>query len=506
MTLLKDLHRLEKEISMLEHAANMLYWDQSTIMPKQAAEQRADVMAYLAKLIHEKITSSQYKKLITTLHKKRKLSKIDKLIVSSRFEDLEYNKKLPLDFIEECTRASAISHEAWIKARKEKNYDVFEPHLRKQVQLKQKWAEYVGESVYDDCLDEYEERVTAKQVDELFGELTDGLRILLDQIKQSKFYRNPVDGQLVPYDLRDILKGESFSIEKQKIIAKDILQRMGIDFNRSTMADTIHPFMCTISYDDKRVGMAYREKNLMFGITSATHEGGHALYEFGMDKKYADTCLNGAPSMGLHESQSRFWENQIGLSKQFWQFYLPKLKKHFDIMDVFRSSGSFYRAINRVKPSLIRIEADEVTYCLHIIIRYELERDLLDGKITTKELPELWNKKYKQYLGITPSSVAKGVLQDMHWSEGCFGYFPTYALGNIYSGMFYEKMLKDIPDAMQNVKKGNLNVVREWQRKNIHRHASTMYAWDLIKKVCKKPVTTKPYLHYLKEKYGELYR
>jgi carboxypeptidase Taq len=454
-------------------------------------------MAYFSKLAHEKRTSKELQSIISFLHKKdnfEKLNKTDQLIVEKYDKKIKKWSKLPHSFVEEMSRLIPESHNAWEQAREKNNFKKFQPFLEKMVALKRKEAKLIdpSEHPYNVLLDDFEEGMTVEQLDEVFPKLRNGLIKLIDQIKSTEKYKQQ----------KDVLGKKKFPIEQQKEIVTELKEMLFLDPAYSVQSIAVHPFMTRISPDDVRITTNYREGQPFFSFGSTAHESGHALYELGFDPKLMYTILYGAPSLAIHESQSRFWENQICRGKDFWNHYYSNYKKKFqdDLNDV--SKEEFYSLMNQVKPSFIRIESDEVTYCMHVIIRYELERALLDGSLEVKDLPKAWNEKYTEYLGITPKKDSEGVLQDVHWSEGLIGYFPTYALGTMYSSMLYNKMKEEVPSIETNISKGDLKVVLDWLRKNVHVKGSTKLADEIV---TEEGLTEKDYLEYLNEKYLEIY-
>lgn len=488
-----------RELALLDGAEGLLHWDAATIMPPAATKQRGNQIAYLSGISHEKLTDKSFCDAVRYLRRPniiKKLSKREQAVVNKLWEETVKFKDIPADLLLALDRERTAAGSAWKKARNANSYTDFAPHLKRLVALTKKEAKCVAPKlgVYDTILNDYDKGITCEFLDGMFLELRTELVDLLRWIKKTRTYKKQ----------KNRLSGLRFPIHKQQLLIADLLEIMTIDKDRTAVGVTEHPFQQTMSFDDKRIAVAYREDDIKFMITSVTHEGGHALYELGMDRSLDNTCLHAAPSMGMHESQSKFWENHVCLSKEFWHHYYPKLQGLFPELKKI-GTDEFYKSINMVNPGLVRICADEVTYCLHIIIRYEIEREMFDGKIKIEALPGVWNKKYREYLGVTPKSVAEGILQDVHWSEGMFGYFPSYALGNIYSSMLFRAMARDNKNYIKEIRRGNLANVREWLRKNIHRHGAMYDATTLINRVCKEPIHTSIYIDYLKDKFYSLY-
>lgn len=494
---LNHLKAIEKELHLLAGVTSLLHWDRSTIIPKKAISQRAEQLAYFSKIIHQKLTSPELKKTVEHLNNRRQqLSKIEACIVRHYFKDLKKIEKIPVEHVEKFSLLSTLSSAVWEKAREQKDFSLFAPYLKKVLQMKQQEAKLIDpqKNPYNVLLDDFEEGMNYKKMDSLFRRLKPGLLEILQNIQNSARYRQQVD----------LFEKKDFPVDKQKEITRDLKQMILQDNERNTNAESVHPFTTRISEDDVRLTTAYRTGQPLFSFTSTAHEAGHALYELGFDKNISGTILGDAPSLGLHESQARFWENQVTKSREFWKFYYPKYQKAFPALkQIF--FADFYFLINQVKPSLVRIECDEVTYCLHIIIRYELEKALVEGKLKVQDLPAAWNEKYCKYLNVTPRNDTEGVLQDMHWSEGLFGYFPTYVLGNIYSAMIFKRLQKEHPLIKKELAKGNFSTIIRWLKQKIHRHGSTLLAEEIIQKVCRKKVTPDDFLEYLKEKYYPLY-
>lgn len=495
----KALHEYEKEFGLIKQIDELLSWDQYTILPNKAALQRAEQLTYLSEIEYKKSHNKNYSIFIDKLHSTKrifsKLPRREKAIVQFRAKEIKRDKNIPLWLANKSTKESANGYLAWVKAKKENDFSIFKPHLKNLINISKQYAKYRRADSYSDAILNYEDEGSVKDLDVVFSELKDGLLDIISNIKSTKRYN----------ESRNSLAGYSYNITHQKALAAVLCEYVGMDSTRSVCADTVHPFQTSISLDDKRMAIAYKEDNLMFCVGSVIHEFGHLLYELGIDKKYANTCLSEVSSMSLHESQSRLWENHIGLSKEFWKSFFPVVKQHFPKLHKV-SEIDFYRSINTVSSSnLIRIESDELHYALHIIIRYEIERDLLSGKLSVNNLQKVWNQKYKDYFGIVPNNDSEGVLQDVHWSEGMFGYFPSYTIGDIYSTMFWKEMVSDQPEIINEICNGQFKNVHSWLNKNIHKHGATVSAKTLVKKVCKKNIDVQCHLTYLRDKYYELY-
>lgn len=410
-------------------------------------------------------------------------------------------QKIPVELVAAIAKQRAVTIDIWKKAKAAKNFSMFKPELEKLLELEKKAAEILMEvkqtkTPYDALIDIFEPKMTAEAITKIFNELKDGLISILEKCQAS------------PKKPDTSILQRRIPIDVQRKIAKELARAVEYDIESNTAGgridETEHPFT-TGYYDDVRITTHYYEDNFASSIFSVLHEAGHALYEQNLNREWIYQPVGTACSAGFHESQSRFVENIIGRSREFWVYFFPKLLGLTGgiLSDV--ALDSFVHAINEVKPSKIRVEADEVTYCLHIIIRFNIERELFAEKLTVKELPDVWNQSYRDYLGLTIENDSEGVMQDTHWASGLFGYFPSYALGNIYSGQILAQMEKEIPDWREQISKGNFRLVKNWLTNNIHVHGNLYDPADLIKKITGTELGVKPYLQYLEGKYSKLY-
>jgi carboxypeptidase Taq len=496
---ISKLKHLLSEIAHLTSALEMLQWDKEINMPKKSAEMRAQHISYLSGLIHHKTVSLNQGGLLTRLERaldKGKLSPNDKALVSEVLRDFKREQKLPQAFVEELSHETALAYGAWQQARESNDFSKFTKPLERIVELERKQAKFLGytNSPYDALLDIYEPGMTVAELDILFFELRDSLVSLLKRIQKSKYK--------VDYST---LKG-SFDLQRQMKFNKWLSGRVGFDLETGRLDTATHPSTITINPADVRITTRYQEDDVLNAISSTLHEAGHGMYEQGLLLEHFGTPLGTSISLGIHESQSKLWENLVGRSKAFWKYFFPKLQKEFGKPFSKLSFTESYEAYNMVKPSLIRVDADEVTYNLHIIIRYEIEKALIEGSIEVKDLPSIWNDKVKEYLGIKVPNNRLGVLQDIHWSHGLFGYFPTYTLGNLYSAQIYVAAKRDILDLEKEISKGHFEHLREWLRKRIHMHGKKYSAEKLIKKVTGEKLNSSYFTDYLEEKYKEIYR
>lgn len=486
------------ELSHIGSAMAVLSWDQEVNMPKKGAEFRAKTLSNLAGILHEKFVSKEFEKLlqeIKKLEKNKKLDRDEAIIFAETWKQFSRSKKLSAAFVMELAEVCSNGQSVWAEARKKSDFKMFLPYLEKIVKLKRKEAELVGykKSPYDALLDEYEPQMTSEEVSIIFYELKNFLVDLLKKIKKSKVKINPA-----------ILQGK-FPIEKQKKFNEFVASKMGFDFEAGRMDESTHPFETSFNPEDVRITTRFKENDLFYSLSSIIHETGHALYEQGLLSENFGTPLGESISHGIHESQSRIWEKIVGQNINFWKYFYPKLKKEFPKPFNNVSLDEFYKNINYVKPSLIRTESDEVTYNLHIILRFEIEKDLIEGTIEAKDLPKIWNSKFKEYFGINVPNDASGVLQDVHWSGGGIGYFPTYALGNLYSAQIFNAANRDILNLEKEFAKGNFQHFRNWLKNNIHIHGKTYSANGLMKEITGEELNSKYFIDYITNKYTKIY-
>ncbi len=486
------------EIADLGKIGAVLSWDQQTMMAPKGAAMRAEQMATLGKIAHEKFTSDEIGKLLDDLRDYEASLPYDSdeasLIRVAR-QDYEKQKAVPTELRAEMTRTAALARMAWIEARKQSNFKIFLPHLEKNIELKRRYVECFApyDHVYDPLLDDFERGMKTVEVKTIFDALKKDLIPLIAQIRERAD------------TVSDACLHGHFPIEKQREFALSILERFGFRSDSWRLDPTVHPFATNSGITDIRITTRYYEDFINPSLFGAMHECGHGLYENGVDPALERTLLARGASSSLHESQSRMWENLVGRSRAFWKFFYPKLQATFPAQFQNVELETFYRAINRVQPSFIRVEADEATYGLHIIIRFELEQEIMEGTLALKDVPEAWNARMKQYLGVDVPNDAQGCLQDIHWSGGMLGYFPTYQLGNIIAAQIWEKVLADIPDLYAQFERGEFMPLREWLREKLHRHGRKFTPKETIQRVVGGPIDVAPYIRYLKSKFGEIY-
>ena len=492
---LEQLKERLGEVADIGRAASVLGWDQQVNMPPGGNEARGQQLATLSKIAQEKFIADEVGGLIDDL--KQELDGADTddaALVRVASRDYEKAKRVPPSFIAEQAIVTSKAFEGWVEARSKSDFSIFQPHLEKVVELVHKYISFFppGEHPYDTLLDDYEPGMKTADVKAIF----DGLRP-----KQVKLIKAIASSKQV----KDAFLLKRFNEKKLNDFGVDVITRFGYDWTRGRQDKAPHPFQTTFAVDDVRITTRYEEENPLAMLFSTMHEAGHALYEQGSNPAYERTPLAGGTSLAVHESQSRMWENLVGRSLPFWEHFYPALKKLFPTQLDGVSVKSFYKAINKVEPSLIRVNADEATYNLHIMLRLELEIGMVEGTLAVKDLPEIWNTKMQEYLGITPPNDAKGVLQDIHWSYGAIGYFSTYALGNLVSAQLWEKINKDIRYLDDQIRKGDFSELLTWLRKNIHQHGQKYEPQTLVERVTGSKISPQPYVRYLTKKYSEIY-
>ena len=492
------LFDLQKEIKLLKSIAATLEWDEQTYMPPKASDYRAEQAAYMAGISHEKQTDPHIGELLAELEAsgiEGDSNAVEDVNVREWRRDYNLLVKLPRELVEELTRTTIQAQQIWREARKTKNFASFGPVLEKIVRLKRQEADCLGHSGdrYDPLLDQYEPGAKTSDIEKTLAELRDKLVPLIRTIKGSS--KQPD---------RSILR-RSFSAGKQAKLAREIARSLGYDFSGGSLDVTAHPFCTNLGPADIRITTRYDQKFFSSAIFGVIHEAGHAIYEQNLPVEYWGSPMAEAASLGIHESQSRLWENLVGRSLPFWEYWYPRTQKMFpSLKDV--KLDDFFFAINEVSPSYIRVEADEMTYNLHILLRFEIERSLLSGELKASETPEAWNNKFKDYFGLTVPDDAAGCLQDVHWGWGLFGYFPTYSLGTLNASQFYLQAVKDIGDQDDNFRKGEFTPLREWLTEKIHRQGRRYPSARLTEEVTGEPLSARYLTDYFKEKFGNLYR
>ena len=466
-------------------------------MPDGGAEARAQQLSTLQSTAHERFVADETGELLD-----RAADAVgdadpldpDAALVRVTRRDHERAVRIPSSLVAELSKARAEAQQAWTRARQNDDFSRFAPHLERLVDLSVEKAESIGyeDEPYDALLTEYEPGRTTAEVASLFDTLRDDLVPIVDAIAEA------------PQVDDSVLRG-TYPQAEQQAFGRSVIADFGYDFDRGRQDVSAHPFTTAFSPTDVRLTTRYDEANVASALFSTLHEAGHGLYEQGIDPALARTPLGEAASLSIHESQARLWENHVGRSRPFWRHYLPRLKDTFPDALGDAALEPFYRAINRVEPSLIRVEADEVTYNLHVMLRFELERGLIDGSVSVNELPERWNAAMDEYLGVVPETDAKGVLQDVHWSQGAFGYFPTYTLGTLTAAQLIETIQDDLSELTKQVADGRFGPLLDRLRTHIHQHGRILEAPDLLDRATGASLSTAPWLRYVREKFGALY-
>ncbi|MCE2982800.1 MAG: carboxypeptidase M32 [Parachlamydia sp.] len=493
----KALHELSHHARTLQGVVSLLDWDQETYMPAGAAPIRAEQLKTMAGLIHREKTSKKYanalQKLVDIetgeLKDAAGLSPEQAAAVSEWRREYKKSKALPARFVEDFAKLSSQAMNVWRNTKTTGSFQQFAPFLDRLVSLSRKKADYLGydDHPYDALVDQFEPDMKTAELSRLFAHLQKEISPIIKRIAG-----RPTDDSF--------LHGR-WDKEKQIAFSHKILEKMGYSTEYGRVDFSAHPFSSSSHPSDSRITTRLHPTSLMSNINVILHEAGHALYEMGLPAEHYGTPLGEARSLGIHESQSRWWETRIGSSKAFWIYFLPILKEIFKGQLDVANPDAFYQAINRVNPSFIRVEADEVTYPLHVILRFELEKALIEGSMNVREIPEAWNAKMQEYLGITPSNNSEGCLQDVHWSMGTFGYFPTYSLGNLYAAHLFEAFEKNHPDWENRVSEGDLLFIKEWLHQNIYRHGQRYSTKELLQLATNRPFSEEAYLRYIKNKY-----
>jgi carboxypeptidase Taq len=500
----KKLLAKTKDLIVLQSAECIIHWDMETMMPPKAVEQRSQQLALLSRIKHKMSTSRETGKLLNAIAANPQydaLSEVEKRNVYLTKKNYDEQTALPEKLVSEIAKQQAITINTWKKAKAAKNFDTLQPELERLATLAKQEAHILMKiketaTPYDALLDSYEPKMTTDTITATFNQLQQGLTALLMKIQNAPTQPDTSTLRI------------SIPVETQRKIAKALTQTLGYDTTSPTASgridETEHPFTSGY-YDDVRVTTHYHPDNFTSSIFSVLHETGHALYEQNLNQNWKYQPAGSPCSYGIHESQSRLYENIIGRSREFWTHWLPKLKQITAPTLANIKLDQFVHAINAVKPSKIRIEADEVTYNLHVIIRFQIETDLFADKIAVAELPEIWNQRYEEQLGVNVENDSEGIMQDTHWASGYYGYFPTYALGNIYSGQLLATLAKDMQDWRNQIAEGKLENIKGWLIKNVHTYGDLYDPADLMSKITGKKLDAAPYLGYLQEKYSRLY-
>ena len=488
-----------EELGQLEQIMGILHWDQEVIMPTGGARARGGQLASLAGVIHEKMTDPAIGELLDQLESGASNDDFDpyqqcNIRETRRVYDRE--TKVPMALVQELAELGSRGHHVWAKAREENKYSDFAPILERLIELKKQWAHHIqpDQPPYDVLMDVYERGLTMDQVDPIFDRLKTKLVLLIHAIQESAYQPDT-----------SFLKGE-FAVEKQEALGRTISEALGFDFDKGRIDVSVHPFCGGADPTDVRITTRYGTDNFMESLFAVIHETGHAMYEQGRMERDRALPVSEALTTGIHESQSLFWERMISKQKAFCEHYLKLFQETFpdNLKDV--GLQAFFEAINVSRPSFIRVEADEVTYPMHIILRYEIEKGIFDGTHTVSDLPEVWNNKMQDYLGIRPQTDTEGVLQDVHWSSGGFGYFPSYTFGAMYACQFYNAFKREAPDLEDWIRQGNFRAVKDWLNRNIHVKGKLLSTEALLQEVTGEALNPDHFITYLKNKYRDIYR
>jgi carboxypeptidase Taq len=494
---LQELRARMGELEDMRNAAHLLGWDQQTMMPPRGGPARAESLATLERVSHDMFVSAETGRLLEAAAAELdgdSPDSDDACLVRVTRRRWEKARRVPTELAADLARSASVGQEAWVEARKRSDFSHFVPHLTRNLELARRYVDCFDgfQCPYDALLDDYEPGMRSEEVDALFSELKGELVPLIATLGA---HQDTVDDSG--------LHGQ-FAIEKQRALVARVVRMMGFNRESWRMDDTVHPFAVGFGSADVRITTRWEESYFPAGLYGAMHECGHGLYEAGIADSLQRTPLGHAESLGLHESQSRMWENMVGRGRPFCGVLAPAVAELFG-----DSSGldaqALYRAVNRIEPSYIRVESDEATYGLHIVLRFELEQELIEGRLAVEDLPEAWNARFKDYLGLDVPDHAQGVLQDVHWAAGLIGYFPTYALGNLIAGQLWERAHADLPDLEAQIAAGELSPLREWLREHVHRHGAKFPTRELLQRVVGGPIAVAPFVSYLKRKLGDVY-
>jgi carboxypeptidase Taq len=494
---LEQLKTLLTEVADLNAVQALLGWDQQTYMPLGGGEARGNQLATIGKISHQKFTSDEIGTLLDNLEKEFAGADPDsdevRLLDVTR-HDYDQATRVPSDFVAEFAVVTSKAFEAWVEARSKSDFSIFKPHLEKVVELNQRYVSFFppADHPYDVLLDQFERGMKTADVKTIFDALRPQQVELLKAIAEKP-------------QVGDSFLHTEYDEKKMWDFSEVIATKFGYDWERGRQDKSAHPFTTNFSINDVRITTRYEDDNPTNMLFSTMHETGHALYELGCNQAYERSPLAGGTSLAVHESQSRMWENLVGRSLPFWEHFYPEFQKLFPAQVGNVDLQTFYKGINKVESSLIRVNADEATYNMHIMLRLELEIGMVEGTVKVKDLPEIWNAKMDEYLGIVPPNDAKGVLQDIHWSGGTLGYFSTYALGNLISAQLWEKITADIPDLDDQFRKGEFGALLTWLREKLHVYGRKYAPQELVQRVTGSTIDSAPYVRYLQQKFGDIY-
>jgi carboxypeptidase Taq len=494
----EQLREWMAEVTDLGNATHVLEWDQQTMMPALGAGGRAEALATLHRVGHEKFVSADTGRLLEAAEEALNGASPDSddaSLVRVTRRRWEKARRVPTQLAADQARAASLGQDAWVKARAESDFAAFAPYLEHNLELARRYVECFDEfdCAYDALLDDYEPGMRTAEVSRLFSELKSELVPLIATLAELS---DRVDASWL---------NDPAAVDKQRALVTEVVRKMGFDPSAWRSDTAVHPFATSFGSHDVRITTRWDDTFFPMALFGAMHECGHGLYEAGIADSLQRTPLGHAESLGMHESQSRMWENMVGRGRPFSEVLAPLIVERFGGSFAEVKPQTLYRAVNRVQPSFIRVEADEATYGLHIVLRFELEQELIEGRLKVSDLPEAWNARFKAYLGLDVPDDAQGVLQDVHWSMGAIGYFPTYALGNLIAGQLWERAHVDVPGLDDQIRAGELQGLREWLREHVHRHGAKFSMPKLLERVVGGPIAVGPFVAYLKRKLGEVY-
>lgn len=483
-----------KRVHSLGSIGELLGWDEQVNLPPESADQRAEQLAALAEVIHAAASDRRVGELLAVLEKaKAATSQDERAVVRQARKDFDRATKLPPEFVREKAEQGSRGYHAWAKAKKEADFASYVPVLEKNLELAKREAAYLGweDRAYDCMIDKHDPGMTTAIIARLFTELKAGLVPLVRQIAASK---------VVPR--KGLLRG--FPVDDQRTFLREVTERLGFNYGRGRIDVSLHPF-CSGTGADVRMTTRFNKDEPLDSLFSSIHETGHGLYEQGLPREHRGTALGLNAGMGAHESQSRLWENQVSRSRGFWRYFEPKFRQLFSKQTAGVTSDELHLAINAVEPTLIRVDADEVTYNLHIILRFELEQRLFSGDLAVRDLPAAWNEASRDLLGLEPKNDREGVLQDVHWSDGAFGYFPSYCLGNMMAAQLWYRVMEEQPGLQEDFARGDFSWLLRWLTENVHAHGRRFELPELVRRATRQELSPQPLLAYLNDRYGGLY-
>ena len=497
MTALAQLRELLAEVADMQRAGAVLAWDQQTYMPEGGVADRSAQMSTLRRIAHERFISDGAVRVLEAAEQEvsgAPFDSDDASLARVTRRDLDLSRRIPSSLIAEATAAGATAHPVWVRARAENDWSLFAPHLAHNVELNRRLADAIGYEghPYDALLERSEPGMTVALLQDLFAQLRDALVPMLRAVASRG-------------DVRHDFLERHYPDAQQLEFAVEVIRKLGYDLDRGRQDLSPHPFCISFGPGDVRITTRVSPDFLPMCLFGSIHESGHAMYNQGVPRDLDRTPLWGGASPGVHESQSRLWENLVGRSRPFWTHFFPELRERFPSQLSGVDEEAFYRAVNRVTPSLIRVEADELTYNLHILLRFELELELLDGRLKAGDVPEAWNARMREYVGVEPGSVSDGPLQDIHWSGISFGGFPSYTIGNVIGAQLMERIRADLPDLDARVERGEFEGLLQWLQGNVYRHGRKFTPEELMQRVTGSGLRAEPWIEYARRKFGEIY-